>query len=366
MAHLDEIIELGELTLALVVVLLFLAWTTVALRMWVRLSITKSPGWDDATMLMTLCLFTCYCAFILTITLRSRAHRQFSEMEIAQSLVYVQLSKVFYILTTTFLKISLGLFFLRLLTKPWQTRLFHIILVISGVFGIFYFFFTLFVCGDPTKLADSLIGARAKHCAPVWFSLTTGYIYGIINVVADWIFTLIPIVILMDSTMDRRSKISVGIVMSFAAVGSISSIMRMVYLKGLLFEGSVSTTSIKATIWATAEPGTGIVAASAAILRPLFRMLYTDVRDKYRKSSKQDPTITWTTATTRGGDTESVIALTSVATKESRDERLLKGSIDMHEPWDARFSNEQARVGVGRVVVITAGQEVRTVPLRKK
>ncbi|OAG03829.1 uncharacterized protein CC84DRAFT_1059881, partial [Paraphaeosphaeria sporulosa] len=275
-----EFYELGVLIFAVVIMLLFLAWTTVALRMWVRLGITKSPGWDDATMLIALCLFTCYCAFILTITLRSRAHRQFTEMELLQSLVYVQLSKVFYILTTTFLKISLGLFFLRLLTKPWQTRLFHVILAISGVFGIFYFFVTLFVCGSPTKLADSFIGARAKHCAPVWFVLTTGYIYGIINVVADWIFTLIPIVILMDSTMDRRSKISVGIVMSFAAVGSISSIMRMVYLKGLLFENSVSTTSIKATIWATAEPGTGIIAASAAILRPLFRKIYTDVRDK--------------------------------------------------------------------------------------
>ena len=151
------------------------------------------------------------------------------------------MSKVFYILTTTFLKISLGLFFLRLLTKPWQTRIFHIILAISGIFGIFYFLVTIFVCGSPANIADSFIGARAKHCAPVWFVLSTGYIYGIINVVADWIFTLIPIVILMDSKMDRRSKISVGVVMAFAAIGSVSSIMRMVYLRGLLFEGSVSS-----------------------------------------------------------------------------------------------------------------------------
>ncbi|KAF9734910.1 hypothetical protein PMIN02_006839 [Paraphaeosphaeria minitans] len=364
-----EIYELGVLTLSVVIALLFLAWTTVALRMWVRLGITKSPGWDDATMLMALCLFTCYCAFILTITLRSRAHQQFTEMELLQSLVYVQLSEVFYILTTTFLKISLGLFFLRLLTKPWQTRLFHVILAISGVFGILYFFVVLFVCGSPTKLADSFIGARAKHCAPVWFVLATGYIYGFINVIADWMFTLIPIVILMDSAMDRRSKFSVGIVMSFAAVGSISSIMRMVYLKGLLFENSVSTTSIKATIWATAEPGTGIVAASAAILRPLLRKIYTDVRDKYGRSSKQDPTMPCKTTSARTGDTESVLALTSVATTETRDARFSKDSmrsLDLHEPWDSSIVTEQARVGVGRAVVITAGQEVRTVPLKKK
>lgn len=54
MAHSNEFLELGKLTFAMVIVLLFLAWTTVALRMWVRLRITKSPGWDDATIFMTL------------------------------------------------------------------------------------------------------------------------------------------------------------------------------------------------------------------------------------------------------------------------------------------------------------------------
>lgn len=36
--------------------------------------------------------------------------------------------------------------------------------------------------------------------------------------------------------------------------------------------------AVKATIWATAEPGTGIIAASIAILRPLFRQIFNDVR----------------------------------------------------------------------------------------
>lgn len=63
--------------------------------------------------------------------------------------------------------------------------------------------------------------------------MSTGYIYGIINVLADWTFVLIPISVLMDSDLDRRSKMSVGIVMALGAVGSVSSIMRLVYLDGL-------------------------------------------------------------------------------------------------------------------------------------
>jgi len=68
----------------------------------------------------------------------------------------------------------------------------------------------------------------------VAFGLATGYLYGAINVIADWTFVLIPITVLLDSELDRRSKISVSIVMALGAVGSVSSIMRMVYLKGLI------------------------------------------------------------------------------------------------------------------------------------
>jgi hypothetical protein len=153
---------------------------------------------------------------------------------------FIQLGEVFYILTTTFLKISLGLFFLRLLTKTWQRRLFHAILGISATYGLYYFFETIFHCGNPAKMGYALLGSR--NCAPAALALTSGYIYGVINVLADWIFTLIPIVLLIDSDIDRRSKISVGIVMGFAAVGSISSILRMVYLKGLMLRGSISRT----------------------------------------------------------------------------------------------------------------------------
>ncbi|CAG5142497.1 uncharacterized protein ALTATR162_LOCUS1163 [Alternaria atra] len=218
----------------------------------------------------------------------------FSEEAIHVTLIFIQLSEVFYILTTTFLKVSLGLFFLRVLTKKWQKLVFHVILAISATYGFYYVFIALFQCGDPTRLADSLLLPSSPNCLPSALLLTSGYLYGVINVIADWTFVLIPITVLLDSDLDRRSKISVSIVMALGAVGSVSSIFRMVYLKGLgLHAGGLSTEAVKATIWATAEPGTGIVAASIAILRPLFRQIASDVRSKAshyshsRKGSQQ-------------------------------------------------------------------------------
>lgn len=121
---------------------------------------------------------------------------------------------------------------MRVLTKRWQRLLFHVLLAVSAIYGLFYVTKTIFVCGNPAKLADTMFGS--KKCLPAGLILATGYIYGILNVIADWTFVLVPISVLLDSELDRRSKISVSLVMALGAVGSVSSIMRMVYLRGLI------------------------------------------------------------------------------------------------------------------------------------
>ncbi|KAH6644708.1 hypothetical protein C7974DRAFT_26543 [Boeremia exigua] len=321
-AQIQELITLGNIIFATSISLVISAWLAVGLRLWVRFRITKSPGWDDVAMVATLLLFTTYCAFILTIIMRSSQGMLFTAEARYRSLVFVQLSEVFYILTTTLLKISLGLFFLRVLTKRWQTVIFHTILGVSATYGLFYTFITIFVCGDPLKLADSLAGS--EKCLPSALILATGYIYGVINVIADWTFVLIPIAILLDSDIDRRSKISVSIVMGLGAIGSVSSILRMVYLKGLLFTRSpvLHPNAVKATIWATAEPGTGIIAASIAVLRPLIRKIASDTQErvssyKDRKASFPGSSHTSKSSRPRDSDTDSVIALTTVTTNKS-------------------------------------------------
>jgi hypothetical protein len=128
--------------------------------------------------------------------------------------------------------------------------------------------------------------------------------------------------------------------------------------------------SIKATIWATAEPGTGIVAASTAILRPLLRKLYADVREKMNSYGTGTMSRKFSTQWNIKRDREeSVIELTSADAKWDNNENLPRESVQspgLHEsPYD-RISTEQARTGVGRIVLITAGQMVRTVPVLKK
>jgi hypothetical protein len=129
--------------------------------------------------------------------------------------------------------------------------------------------------------------------------------------------------------------------------------MRMVYLKGIVgIQTGLSRTSpslqntshqliiilaitIKATIWATAEPGTGIIAASIAILRPLIRNVTTTVKSHAQafKSSNNS--------------TEpDTIALTSQSSKKLPD-------LPDDDPWSP--TSDDSKPSRSRFVMIQAG-----------
>jgi hypothetical protein len=101
--------------------------------------------------------------------------------------------------------------------------------------------------------------------------------------------------------------------------------------------------AVKATIWATAEPGTGIIAASIAILRPLFRKIASDVRSKASSYSHS-----------RKGSHQSddSIALTgqNFVAQEMKNKKhsVYRVSEDM-DPWSPTVV---ATAGVQRMVVV--------------
>lgn len=109
-------------------------------------------------------------------------------------------------------------------------------------------------------------------------------------------------------------------------------------------------TTVKATIWATAEPGTGIVASSVAILRPLFRKIATDVRTKITDNgdSKAEH------ETTLNQPQESEIGMKSMDTTSGLKTKH-NVSIASDDPWEERTSYEQRRYGGGRPITITVG-----------
>lgn len=124
---------------------------------------------------------------------------------------WVMASETSYILTAMVAKLSLGVFFLRLIIKPWQRAMVYTIMALISTTSIFFFFFLIFHCGNPK---DYLIRYIYDQCSPRDVQLALTYLSAAIGAFADWAYALIPIQIAVQANMDLRSKLSVFFILS--------------------------------------------------------------------------------------------------------------------------------------------------------
>lgn len=127
-------------------------------------------------------------------------------------------SECFYILTMIAFKLSLAIFFLRILITQWQRYLIIGAVTTSTIFGVAYLFFAVFQCGWYTNVDVLILRMVAGKCAPKSVGLGMNYTYATLGTISDWTCGLIPILILRGSNMPRKTKIIVCGLLAFAAM----------------------------------------------------------------------------------------------------------------------------------------------------
>lgn len=113
------------------------------------------------------------------------------------------------------LKISLGIFFLRICVKNWQIYTIWVVMVISTAYGVVYAFVIIFQCGNPS---DYLTNRRSRECVPGPAQLGLAYSHAAVGAATDWIFAILPVFVLWVAKMDIRSKITVSIIILLGAM----------------------------------------------------------------------------------------------------------------------------------------------------
>ncbi|KAF2492430.1 hypothetical protein BU16DRAFT_114088 [Lophium mytilinum] len=252
-------------------------WIFVLLRIYVRGYMIRNFGWDDSIMILANLIFTGYCAAILHIVANGGGTHLSDLVAINKIIDWTIASEALYVVTICFLKISLGIFFNRIVVKPWQKTLVLVVVIVSTVQCTANFFFVIFRCGTP--VGDYLIKQLAGECATRRTNLILLYMHATVTTVTDWIFAGLPIAILWNAKMDIRTKCSVGFILSLGAFGSICSIIRFFSIDGLTRTDDFFWNATNNSIWSAIEPGVGIIAGSLATMRPLFKSFFTNVRD---------------------------------------------------------------------------------------
>jgi hypothetical protein len=127
-------------------------------------------------------------------------------------------AECFYILAMLTLKISLGIFFLRIFTVKCHRVVIYTAVILSTVFSTVWFFFTAFQCGAPVTALSFFNRRLEGKCISDTEILGWSYTHAAIVMSTDLTFALLPIALLRRSSMDQREKITVIFILVLGGV----------------------------------------------------------------------------------------------------------------------------------------------------
>ncbi|KAL1305796.1 hypothetical protein AAFC00_003960 [Neodothiora populina] len=274
-----------------------LSWVSVSLRVYVRAFMIHAFGPDDWIMLLTLGLYTglCGCYIATALIEGSEETREAVKLGIMAELpIMARLLRIIaplmglYLWVTIALKLSLAIFFLRVITQEWHRKVVYVTTILYTLYGLAFSFIAIFQCGNPN---DFLVSEMEGKCIKISALKPMNYASSSLNALTDWIYVFFPLAVVWKARMPLSSKLSVGFLLSMGAMGSISSLIRIAYIPGLAPGPHFFSNAIDIAVWSIIEPGLGICVASLATLRPLIRSIVETTRKSFGSSERSESTV---------------------------------------------------------------------------
>lgn len=130
----------------------------------------------------------------------------------------LMVAESFYVVTMTALKISVSIFFLRVMVKTWQRWVIYVSLVLATAVNIAYFFVLVFQCGVPHGGMKFLMKQLAKKCLTREGMLAASYTHGVVTTITDIAFAILPLTVVKEMKLRLRERITVVAILTLAAV----------------------------------------------------------------------------------------------------------------------------------------------------
>ncbi|KAF3064898.1 putative integral membrane family protein [Daldinia childiae] len=266
----------GGALVATAVVMLTFSWLSVSLRSFVRAKLTNGFQWDDWLMLAAQANFTVSCALILMgvrdgLGRHNASLDQHSEIE---ALKYQALATATYVLNMWLIKLSIGIFLLRLATQKRYKYTLYASIVIVSIWSIVLFFWNIFQCNPIGAQWDYTILQKDPNarCVSADEIVNAAYALSVMSILSDWLYALLPIPMLWSVKMTTQAKMTVVVVLGLGVFASIATLVRLKFLADLTDMADILHAGTDAMVWTLIEPGVAIVASSLVTIRPLLRL----------------------------------------------------------------------------------------------
>jgi len=109
------------------------------------------------------------------------------------------------------LKMSIGLFLLRIVVEPIHKYTILLVLVVTELFGTAFLSLFIFQCRPSSYFWNRFAGNGATgKCMDNMIIVNATYAYSAVSCWGDWIFSIVPIFIIRNLQMTPRTKLVVG------------------------------------------------------------------------------------------------------------------------------------------------------------
>ncbi|KAK8111238.1 uncharacterized protein PG998_007695 [Apiospora kogelbergensis] len=259
------------------VTFLVLTWTSVLLRTYVRAFMLNGFQSDDWLMLIGQAVFTVSCAFVMAgyFAGMGRHNKSLDQPSEIRALEFQALATASYVLDMMFIKLSIGIFLLRLATQKRYRYLIWGSLAVIAIWSLALFFWNMFQCNPVQAQWDYTVLEQdpTAHCASGDEIVNAAYALSVMTILSDWLYALIPIPIVWNVKMTTQTKITVVLILSMGVFASVATLIRLKFLSDLTDLSDILHGGTDSMVWTLVEPGVAIVASSLVTIRPLLRAL---------------------------------------------------------------------------------------------
>ncbi|KAI5814914.1 hypothetical protein BZA77DRAFT_388716 [Pyronema omphalodes] len=277
----DRSKDVISVTIAMVVP----AIVIVAMRLWVRASIVGKLGADDWC-IMAAAIFSVAMGSMVIMSAQHGAGKHMKDIEpldISLALKYNFISQVFAVPCMMMVKVSIGMFLLRLASTKMYRNICLGFIVIMTAYSTASTFSIIFQC-LPIEFTWDTTVPGGKCLAPA-VRVNLGKSYSIICAASDFFIVILPIAMLWNVQIKRRQRFMICGVLGVGTFAAAASIVKTTFINKYGATGDFLWDSVDVSSWTTIENNVAILSASMPALKPLVtRILQSTIYSKSQGS----------------------------------------------------------------------------------
>lgn len=116
------------------------------------------------------------------------------------------------------LKLSIGIFLLRLAVTNTYKAIIWTVIIVTEVYSAFFFFLFVLQCRPSSFFWTQYTPDGRGTCIDPVITVNAFYGYSAISCVADWTLGVLPVFLVWNLQMNTRTKLSVGAILAVGAM----------------------------------------------------------------------------------------------------------------------------------------------------